>query len=54
MGKPDKTTKSQPPFDRFQNFAKALVSVPRKELQTKLQERERQKKYKKRHATASS
>ena len=35
MTKP-KTTKPQSPFERFQNLTKALLSVPHKELQEKL------------------
>jgi hypothetical protein len=52
MGKP-KTKKDATAFGRFENFAKALISVPRKELQAKLEEYERHKKHKKRHALKS-
>lgn len=32
----DKTSKSPSAFQRFENFTKALVAVPKKELQAKL------------------
>jgi hypothetical protein len=36
MTKSNKTTKSQSPFEGFETLTKALIAVPRKELQAKL------------------
>lgn len=44
MTKPAKTTKPQSSFDRFQNFTKALIAVPRKEIQEKLDKYKEKKK----------
>jgi hypothetical protein len=44
MSKPAKTTKSQSPFERFQSLTKALIAVPKKKLQEKLDKYKRQKK----------
>jgi hypothetical protein len=38
-----KSRKELSPFERFEHFAKALVSVPRKELQDKLEKHKREK-----------
>jgi hypothetical protein len=43
MTKPDKTTKSQSPFKGFETLTKALIAVPRKELQAKLDQHQRRK-----------
>jgi len=37
MAKSERTTKDQSPFDRFQSFTKALLAVPHKEVQVKLE-----------------
>jgi hypothetical protein len=45
MKKSDKTNTA---FQRFENFARTLIAVPRKELQEQLAKHERQKKPKRR------
>ena len=49
MAKLDKTKKYLSSFQQFQKLAEALVAVPKKELDQKLQEYDRHKKQKKRH-----
>ena len=43
MTKSEKTSKDQSPFGRFQNLTKALLAVPHKEIQDKIEKHKREK-----------